>query len=152
METSQQCIRTTTLRMQVSTNDHDHMTTHSQCSAYRSAGQVLQLYINGSKEIQLYNLAAKLQWVTQWQFSEGAFSKWTTANTNGCIRIDISNCYLETKEAHQQEEVMFKKSVDPKGILTAMCTRRSLIHTGDNKVRFFTSSQGNKGECNWEQF
>lgn len=33
--------------------------THSRCGAYRSAGQILQVHINGSKEIQLYNLTAK---------------------------------------------------------------------------------------------
>ncbi len=45
--------------MWVSTDDHDHRMTHSQCGAYQSAGHILQVYINGSKEIHLQNLTAK---------------------------------------------------------------------------------------------
>ncbi len=80
------------------------------------------------------------------QFPEGTFEKWTANNMDGCVGIDISNRYLETRKAYPQEEAMFKNGVDPKGILAVACTRRNLIHTEDNKVRFFTSSVDSKGE------
>ncbi|SJL15841.1 uncharacterized protein ARMOST_19346 [Armillaria ostoyae] len=79
-------------------------------------------------------------------FPEGAFEKWTADNTDGCVGNDISDRYLETRKAYPQEEAMFEKGVNPKGILAAACTRRNLIHIEDNKVRFFTSSVDNEGE------
>ncbi|PBK67969.1 hypothetical protein ARMSODRAFT_976258 [Armillaria solidipes] len=49
-------------------------------------------------------------------FPEGAFEKWTADNMDGCVGNDISNRYLETRKAYPQEEAMFEKGVDPKGI------------------------------------
>ncbi|KAK0448077.1 hypothetical protein EV421DRAFT_1733232 [Armillaria borealis] len=68
-------------------------------------------------------------------FPESAFEKWTADNTDSCVWNDINNHYLETRKAYPQEEAMFEKGVDPKGILAAACTRRNFIHTEDNKIR-----------------
>ncbi|SJL02282.1 uncharacterized protein ARMOST_05608 [Armillaria ostoyae] len=94
-----------------------------------------------------YNIL-EAQLMFERHFPEGAFEKWTADNTDSCVGNDISNRYLETRKAYPQEEAMFEKGVDPKGILAAACTRRNLIHTEDNKVRFFTSSVDNEGERN----
>ncbi len=86
------------------------------------------------------------QLVFKRQFPEGIFQKWTPDNTDDNIGIDISNRYLESRRSQPQEEAAFEKGVDPKGILTAACVKRSLIHTEDNKVRFFRSSIDEEGE------
>ncbi len=65
---------------------------------------------------------------------------------DGFIGINISNCYLEMSKAYPQEQASFEKGVDPKGILAMACTRKNLLHTEDNKVRFFSSSINKEGE------
>ncbi|SJK96893.1 uncharacterized protein ARMOST_00141 [Armillaria ostoyae] len=88
----------------------------------------------------------KAQLVFERQFPEDMFQKWTPDNTDDNISIDTSNRYLESRRAHPQEEALFKKRVNLKGILTAACAKRNLIHTEDNKVRFFTSSIDEEGK------
>ncbi|PBK65049.1 hypothetical protein ARMSODRAFT_892353 [Armillaria solidipes] len=90
------------------------------------------------------------QLVFKRKFPEGTFERWTPDNTDGCIGIDISNHYLETSKAYPQEQASFEKGVDPKGILAAACARRDLLHTEDNKVRFFSSSIDEDGERRFE--
>ncbi|KAK0442061.1 hypothetical protein EV421DRAFT_1904239 [Armillaria borealis] len=86
------------------------------------------------------------QLVFERQFLEGIFQKWTPDNLDDNISINISNRYLESRRSHPQEEALFEKGVDPKGILAAACTKKNLIHIKDNKVRFFTSSIDKEGE------
>ncbi len=58
------------------------------------------------------------------------------------IGIDISNHHLRL---YPQEDAAFENGAGPKGILAAACTKRNLVHTEDNKVRF-ASSIDDKGE------
>ncbi|SJL18018.1 uncharacterized protein ARMOST_21589 [Armillaria ostoyae] len=90
------------------------------------------------------------QLVFERKFPEGTFERWTPDNMDGCIGIDISNRYLETSKAYPQEQASFEKGVDLKGILAAACMRRDLLHTEDNKVRFFSSSIDEDGERRFE--
>ncbi|KAK0432193.1 hypothetical protein EV421DRAFT_2001447 [Armillaria borealis] len=88
----------------------------------------------------------EVQLVFERQFPKGMFQEWTPDNTDDNMSIDISNCYLKSCRTHPQEEASFEKGVDSKSILAAACTKRNLIHTEDNKVRFFTSSIDDKSE------
>ncbi len=62
------------------------------------------------------------------------------------IALDINNRYFETMKAHPQEQAEFELGIDPRGILAAACTKRNLVHTEDNKVRFYTSKVDEEGE------
>ncbi|PBK92035.1 hypothetical protein ARMGADRAFT_1105642 [Armillaria gallica] len=91
------------------------------------------------------------QLVFERQFPKDIFQTRTPDNTDDNMSINISNCYLKSCRIHPQEEASFEKGVDPKIILAAACTKRNLIHTEDNKVRFFTSSIDDKGERRYEE-
>lgn len=56
-------------------------------------------------------------------FADGTLVKWYPDNTDDCLAMDISNRYLETKNAHPQEQSQFEKGVNPKGILAAACNK-----------------------------
>ena len=56
------------------------------------------------------------------------------------------------KATYPQEQVLFEKSINLKGILATACARVNLFHTEGNKVRFFSTSAsmktGKEGELN----
>ncbi|PBK82756.1 hypothetical protein ARMGADRAFT_1090060 [Armillaria gallica] len=62
------------------------------------------------------------------------------------MALDISNHYFETRKNQPQEQVEYEQGVNPKGILAVACLKRNLIHTEDNKVRFYTSKINENGE------
>ncbi|KAK0432752.1 uncharacterized protein EV420DRAFT_1237563, partial [Desarmillaria tabescens] len=80
------------------------------------------------------------QLIFERQLQAGVFEKWTPDNTDDFLGIDISNRYLENRKSYPQEEAAFEKGVDPRDILATACSKRNLIHTEDNKVRFYTSA------------
>ncbi|PBK90603.1 hypothetical protein ARMGADRAFT_934064, partial [Armillaria gallica] len=73
------------------------------------------------------------------QFANGAWERWMPNNTEDYISLDINNRYFETMKAHPQEQAEFEPGIDPRGILAAACAKRNLVHTEDNKVRFYMS-------------
>ncbi|PBK92019.1 hypothetical protein ARMGADRAFT_1081439 [Armillaria gallica] len=86
------------------------------------------------------------QLVFERQFPKGMFQRRNPDNTDDNMSINISNCYLKSCRIHPQEEASFEKGVGPKSILAAACTKRDLIHTEANKVKFFTSNIDDEGE------
>ncbi|SJL06771.1 uncharacterized protein ARMOST_10113 [Armillaria ostoyae] len=85
------------------------------------------------------DLIMKVQLMFERHFPDSAWEKWIPNNTDGIMALDISNRYFETRKTHPQEQAEYEQGVDPKGILAAACLKRNLIHTKDNKVRFYTS-------------
>ncbi len=92
------------------------------------------------------NSIMEAQLMFKQRFPDGAWEKWTPNNTDSIMALDISNHYFETRKNQPQEQAEYEQGVDPKGILAVACLKRNLIHTEDNKVRFYTSKIDENGE------